>query len=97
MACCFTNVTGVDELVQSLRNEGMSEIGSKKQAFSKILPELQKALAGMYLDPIHQTIIGTRKRLLEDDGFDRNEAMTVAVKKRKFLFSRMLEDDEIDP
>ena len=36
--------------------------------------------------------MATRKRLLKDDGFDRDEAMTVAVKKRKFLLSCMLED-----
>ena len=70
----------------------MSEIGSKKQAFSEILPELRKVLADIYLerlqwmwdikkDHIHKRIMTTRKWLLEDVGFDRDEAMTAAVKK----------------
>ena len=92
-----------EELTESSQNDGMSELDAKKQAFSEILPELQKALRNVYIDrlhwmwdmkkdPIHKKIMETRKRLIEDDGFDEDEALTVAVKKRKFLLTRMLED-----
>ena len=39
-----------NELVQSFKNEGFSEIDAKKQAFAAILPELRKELGNVYVD-----------------------------------------------
>ena len=92
-----------EELRESFENDGMSELDAKKHAFSEILPELEKALRNIYIDrlhwmwdmkkdPTHKKIMETRKRLLEDDDFDEDEALTAAVKKRKFLLKRLLEN-----
>ena len=91
------------ELVQSFENEGFSEIDAKKQAFAAILPELRKELGNVYMDrlqwmsqlkrdPVHRKIMKTRDSLAADDEFDPDEALVAAVKKRKFLLERMLED-----
>ena len=91
------------ELVQSFKNEGFSEIDAKKQAFAAILPELRKELENVYMDrlqwmsqlksdPVHRKIMKTRDAFVAEDEFDPDEALVAAVKKRKFLLERMLED-----
>ena len=96
------------ELVQSFENEGFSEIDAKKQAFAAILPELRKELGNVYMDrlqwmsqlkrdPIHRKIMKTRDAFVADDEFDPDEALVAAVKKRKFLLERMLEDRQHFP
>ena len=95
--------TEYQELVENFKRDGFSEIEAKKQAFSEILPKLRKELGNVYSnrlewmaemkkDPIHQKIMETRKRFVKDDSFDTDEAMTAAIKKRKFLLQRMLQD-----
>ena len=96
------------ELVQSFENDGFSEIDAKKQAFAAILPELRKELGNVYMDrlqwmsqlkrdPVHRKIMKTRDALVADDEFDPDEALVAAVKKRKFLLERMLEDRQHFP
>ena len=91
------------ELVQSFKNEGFSKIDAKKQAFAAILPELRKELGNVYMDrlqwmsqlkrdPVHRKIMKTRDAFVADEEFDPDEALVAAVKKRKFLLERMLED-----
>ena len=49
-------------------------------------------MAEMKKDPIHKKIMETRKRFVKDDSFDADEALTAAIKKRKFLWEGMLQD-----
>ena len=97
-----------NELVQSFRNAGLSEIDAKKQAFSEILPDLRKKLGNIYLDrlkwmtqmkrdPVHRKIIKTKDAFVDEDDFDPDEALTAAIKKRKFLLERLLEDRQYFP
>ena len=96
------------ELVQSFENDGLSEIDAKKQAFAAILPELRKKLGNVYMDrlqwmsqlkrdPVYRKIMKTRDAFVADDEFDPDEALVAAVKKRKFLLERMLEDRQHFP
>ena len=96
------------ELVQSFKNEGFSEIDAKKQAFAAILPELRKELGNVYMDrlqwmtqlkrdPVHRKIMKTRDAFVAEDEFDPDEALVAAVKKRKYLLKRMLEDRQHFP
>ena len=91
------------ELVQSFENEGFGEIDAKKQVFAAILPELRKELGNVYMDrlqwmrqlkrdPVHRKIMKTRDAFVAEDEFDPDEALVAAVKKRKFLLERMLDD-----
>ena len=43
-------------------------------------------------DPIHKKIMATREDYVNKDMFDPDEAIAAAVKKRKFLLKRLLED-----
>ena len=91
------------EFVQGFQNAGFSEIDTKKRAFSNILPELRKELGNVYSDrlqwmlqmkrdPVHKKIMETRKSFIDDDFFGIVESLDAAIKKRKFLLERMLED-----
>ena len=80
----------------------MSEIKVKKEAFSEILPVLRNELGNAYLDRlqwmmkieilVHRKIMKTRDALIDEDHFDPDGALAAAIKKRKFLLERMLED-----
>ena len=100
--------TKYDEFVQSFQNEGMSEIEEKKEAFSEILPVLRKELGNVYLDrlqwmieikrdPVHRKKMKTKDALIDEDHFDPHEALAAAIKKRKFLLERILEDRQHFP
>ena len=91
------------ELVQSFENDGFSEIDAKKQAFAAILPELRKELGNVFMDrlqwmlqlkrdSVHRKKMKTRDAVVAKDEFDPDKALVAAVKKRKFLLERMLED-----
>ena len=91
-----------------MESGGFSEIDAKKQAFSEILPDLRKKLGNIYLDrlkwmtqmkrdPVHRKIIKTKDAFVDEDDFDPDEASTAAIKKRKFLLERLLEDRQNFP
>ena len=92
-----------DDVLQVLLMEGHDESEAKQEAFEKILPVFQKELADVYVDnlawmkalkkdPIHKKIMATRDEYVNNNIFDPDEAIAAAVKKRKFLLKRLLED-----
>ena len=50
---------------------------------------------GWGTDPVHQRIMKTPKRLREEEDYDDDDFMQYAIKKRKFLIERKL--NEYDP
>ena len=75
----------------------------KQEAFGQILPVFQKELGYVYLDnlawlkslkkdPIHKKIMAIRDDYVNNNKFDPDEAIAVAVHKRKFSLKRHLED-----
>lgn len=92
-----------DEMKESLVNSGLDEQTAENQAYSNILPKLQKELESIYMqrlmwinqlkkDPIHRKIMHTKKGFIENDDFDPQEAMEAAIDKRKFLINRLLKE-----
>ena len=92
-----------DDILQALFMEGHDESEAKQEAFEKILPIFQKKLGDVYMDnlawmialkkdPIHKKIMATRDDYVNNNMFDPDEAIAAAVKKRKFLLKRLLED-----
>ena len=90
-----------DDILQALLMEGHDESEAKQEAFEKILPVFQQELGDVYMDnlawtktlkkdSIHKKIMATRDDYVNNDMSDRDEA--AAVKKRKFLLKRLLED-----
>ena len=92
-----------DDILQALLMEGHDESEAKQEAFAQILPAFRKELADVYMDnltwmktlkkdPIHKKIMATRDDYVDNKMFDPDEAIAAAVKKRKFLLKRFLED-----
>ena len=50
--------------------------------------------AALKKDPVHQRITRTAKRLREDEDYDDDESMQDAIKRRKFLIERKLDDHD---
>ena len=91
-----------DDILQALLMEGHDESKAKEEAFAQILPVFQKELGDVYMDnltwmealkkdPIHKKIMATQDDYVNNNMFDLDEAITAAVKKRKFLLKRLLE------
>ena len=92
-----------DDILQALLMEGHDESKAKEEAFAQILPAFRKELADVYMDnlawmktlkkdPTHKKIMATRDDYVDNKMFDPDEAIAAAVKKRKFLLKRLLED-----
>ena len=92
---------------ESLIKRGFDEHSAKENAFSNIMPYLQKELESIYLerllwmrqlkkDPVHKKIMHTKDALVKNDDFDPEEAIEAAIAKRKFLIKRLLNDHEFE-
>ena len=92
-----------DDILHALLMEGHDESEAKEEAFAQILPAFRKKLADVYMDnltwmktmkkdPIHKKIMATRDDYVDNKMFDPDEAIAAAVKKRKFMLKRLLED-----
>ena len=51
----------------------------------------------MKRDPVHRKIMKTKDAFVDEDDFDPDEALTAAIKKRKFLLEHLLEDRQYIP
>ena len=82
--------------IKEAEEEAYEEL--KPQYISKVIDNY-KLLVGLSSalkkDSMHHKITSTAKRLREKEDFDEDESMKYAVKKRKFLFEKKL--DEYDP
>ena len=47
-------------------------------------------------DPVHKKIMQTKEAFVENDDFDPEEAIEVAIEKRKFLIKRILKNCSFD-
>ena len=96
-----------EEMKESLINSGLDEQSAKDEAYSNILPKLQKELENIYMerllwmkqlkkDSVHKKIMHTKDALVENDDFDPEEALEAAVDMRKFLIKRLLKGHNFD-
>ena len=94
-----------DAFLESGVSEKKAEIMAQKEIRSKLRKHVKdryvkflKRIALLRKDRAHKQIMSTKRKLLEEDEFDENEALHYAVKKRRFLIEKasgLLSDDEI--
>ena len=98
------NVSEYEEIKQNFIERGLDEESASSQAYSLILPKLQKDLESIYLERllwmrqlrknrVHRKVMNTRDAFINSDDFDHDEALEAAVDKRKFLLKRLLKDN----
>ena len=88
------NVSEYEEIKQNFIERGLDEDSASSQAYSLILPKLQKDLERIYLERlfwmrqlmkncVHRKVMNTRDEFINSDDFDHDEALEAAVDKRK--------------
>jgi hypothetical protein len=94
----------VNELLED--DTDISLIEAKERAFRKMKSTYRKALMNsfgskvvwfeaMKKDPIYKSIKKTVNRLIDTDGYDKEEALKYGILKRQFLFDKVLNSYEI--
>ena len=79
-----------ENVKEILINRGLDEQTAKDQAYSNVLPKLQKEQESVYMqrlmwmvqlknDPIHRKMMQTKNALMKNDDFDPEEATEAAV------------------
>lgn len=79
---------------------------AEEMAFKELKPKYRSSLVSKYQhlvslgsalkkDPIHKKVISTAHRLKDDEDYDEEEAMQYAVKKRRYLLERKLDEYEL--
>ena len=70
---------------EELKQNYLSQLVSRYKYMVGVTAALKK-------DPVHQRIMKTAKRLREEEDYDDEESMQYAIKKRKFLIERKLDE-----
>ena len=93
----------------SLEEEGMPTEEAVQTAYKKVLPDFRKSILSTYTDqclawqqgvkdPIHKKIMGTKRKLEQDDDYEPEEAIRYAIRKRRYLIQDVTgtqSDDEM--
>ena len=83
-----------EEIKQNFIERELDEESASSQAYSLILPKLQKDLERIYLERlfwmrqlrknrVHRKVMNTRDEFINSDDFDHEEALEAAVDKKK--------------
>ena len=78
---------------------------AEEMAYEELKPNYRSSLVSKYQDlvalgsalrkdPVHKKIISTAHRLRDEEDYDEEEAMQYAVKKRRYLLERKLDEYE---
>ena len=88
------------------QNPGMEIAETERKTFDELKSNYRQALISSYhdlvqlgnilkKDPIHKQIVATAKRLRSEEDYDLAESYAWALKKRKFLLERILDNYEM--
>ena len=89
----FSKIDAKKQAFAAILPELRKELGNVIWIMLHYMDRLQW-MSQLKRDPVHRKIMKTRDALVADDEFDPDEALVAAVKKRKFLLERMLEDED---
>ena len=92
--------------VEPYLEEGVSEEVAEAQAVNDLLPAYRKELRSLYLhylkwyrclkqDPIHQQVVKTLRKFMDEDEMNYEEAVEAAVNERKFLLNSLLKEVKV--
>ena len=88
--------------VERFRNKGASKAVSNSKALNVLLPAHRRRLRRLHIhylkrcrhlrrDPVHQEVMNTLRRFMDEESMDYEEAAEAAVDKRKFFLNRLFE------
>ena len=96
-----------DKVSETLISNGVNQDEVERDTLRVVLPDIRKHICERYTDMLllwhyaegddtHQKVIGTKRKLIEDEDYDEEEAVRYAVKKRRYLIQKetsTLDDD----
>ena len=87
------------KLAQSFENDGFSETDAKELRIElgRVYLDRLQWMSTMKRNPVHRKITKTRDAFVDEDHFDPGEALAAAIKMRKFLLERMIENRQHFP
>ena len=86
---------------KTVQANGITYEEATKHVYDALMPEYTRELMKIYIkylrllkglqrDSTHRKIWKTKKRLIEEEGYDEDESIDAAVNQRKFILQRML-------
>ena len=92
--------------VERFLDKGASRAVAKAKALNVLLPAHRRKLRRLYLyylkwfrhlrrDPVHQEVMSTLRRFMDEESMDYEEAAEAAVDKRKFLLNRLFKKPQV--
>ena len=86
--------------------KGASRVVAKAKALNVLLSARRRNLRRLYIyylkwfrhlrrDPVHQEVVNTLRRLMDEESMDYEEAAEAAVDKTKFLLNRLFEKPQV--
>ena len=100
------------ELDAKIEKSMVKHIVDRKQATrtvaKKLLPVIRKAIYRLYhdrvremeglrKDPVHKSIMKTKRKMMEEDDYEEDESLKHAIKRRKYLIQKAtgLRDEDV--
>ena len=91
---------------KTMQANGIIYEEAKKHVYDALMPDYTKELMQIYIkylrllkelqrDSTHWKILKTKKRLVEEEGYDGDESIHAAVNKRKYILERMLKHADV--
>ena len=88
-------------VAKTMQANGITDEEATKHVYDALMPDYTKELMKIYIkylrllkglqrDSTHRKIWKTKKRLIEEKGYDEDESIDAAVNQRKFILQRML-------
>ena len=92
--------------VERFLDKGASKAAAKARAMNVVLPAHRRRSRRLYIyylkwfrhlrrDSVHQEVMNTLRRFMDDESMDYEEAAEAAVDKRKFLLNRLFERRQV--
>ena len=105
-AFCYRSLFDETCKIYLEQNPGMEIVEAERKTFDELKSNYRQALISNYhdlvqlgnilrKDQIHKQIVATTKRLRSEDDYDLAESYAWALKKRKFLLERILDNYEM--
>ena len=87
-----------DQFMEFTPEEGVPwTLQEKREEFRSNYSRFLEWYSHLKKNAIHRKVMTTAKNLETDDGdYDRQEALSLAVEKRRFLLDRLVDDDDSD-
>lgn len=99
--------TDQQQVYRELLQDGENATVAELESYKRILPKYRKAFREVYYkfveqwmdlknDHIHNKVMMTKRKFMDEDGMKQDEATRAAIKHRKYLLDNIVPDEPIE-